>query len=98
MLRLATALALVTAMALPAVAKVPGLPIANEGSKLGECIQMGKWTTQGATKVYAKAGDTTTVVATQVNITPDREKDIMREWRSRLGAVEPAPPAKEASP
>jgi|GEM_PF-1997894 len=40
----------------------------------------------------------TTVVATQVNITADREKDIMREWRSRLGAVEPAPPAKDASP
>jgi hypothetical protein len=36
----------------------------------------------------------TTVVATQVNITPDREKDIMREWRSRLGASEaPALPA-----
>lgn len=36
----------------------------------------------------------TTVVATQVNITPDREKDIMREWRSRLGATEaPALPA-----
>lgn len=35
----------------------------------------------------------TTVVATQVNITPDREKEIMREWRSRLGAIEPpAPP------
>lgn len=28
----------------------------------------------------------TTVVATQVNITPDREKEIMREWRTRLGA------------
>lgn len=34
----------------------------------------------------------TTVVATQVNITPDREKEIMREWRARLGAVEPATP------
>jgi len=31
----------------------------------------------------------TTVVATQVNIGPDREKEIMREWRTRLGAVEP---------
>jgi len=31
----------------------------------------------------------TTVVATQVNITPEREKEIMREWRSRLGATEP---------
>ena len=30
----------------------------------------------------------TTVVATQVNITPEREKDIMREWRARLGATE----------
>ena len=40
----------------------------------------------------------TTVVATQVNITPEREKDIMREWRSRLGAVEPPASAKEASP
>lgn len=37
----------------------------------------------------------TTVVATQINITPEREKEILREWRSRLGAVEPAtPPAK----
>ena len=36
----------------------------------------------------------TTVVATQVNITPEREKEIMREWRQRLGAVEP----KEALP
>lgn len=37
----------------------------------------------------------TTVVATQINITPEREKEIMREWRSRLGAVEPATaPAK----
>ena len=35
----------------------------------------------------------TTVVATQVNITPEKEKDIMREWRSRLGATEaPATP------
>jgi hypothetical protein len=31
-----------------------------------------------------------TVVATQVNITPDREKQILRDWRSRLGAVETA--------
>ena len=40
----------------------------------------------------------TTVVATQVNITPDREKEIMREWRTRLGAVEPAEksPSREA--
>lgn len=35
----------------------------------------------------------TTVVATQVNITPDREKEIMREWRQRLGAAEPDKPA-----
>ncbi len=45
----------------------------------------------------------TTVVATQVNITPDREKEIMREWRSRLGAVEPpqiapAPTESECPP
>jgi UDP-N-acetylmuramoyl-L-alanyl-D-glutamate--2,6-diaminopimelate ligase len=41
----------------------------------------------------------TTVVATQVNITPDREKDIMREWRSRLGATEaPALPAATTTP
>jgi hypothetical protein len=33
----------------------------------------------------------TTVVATQVNITADREKEILRDWRARLGAVEPAP-------
>ena len=30
----------------------------------------------------------TTVVATQVDITPDREKDSMREWSSRLGGSE----------
>jgi len=30
----------------------------------------------------------TTVVATQVNITPDREKEILRDWRARLGAAE----------
>ena len=35
----------------------------------------------------------TTVVATQVNITPEREKEILRDWRSRLGATEPAAPA-----
>ncbi len=41
----------------------------------------------------------TTVVATQVNITPDREKDIMREWRSRLGASEaPTLPATTPTP
>jgi hypothetical protein len=33
----------------------------------------------------------TTLVATQVNITADREKEILRDWRARLGAVEPAP-------
>jgi hypothetical protein len=58
------AFALFATLAAPVLAKVPGLPIANDGSKLGECIQMGKWTTQGPTKVYAKAGDRTTVVAT----------------------------------
>lgn len=31
----------------------------------------------------------TTVVATQVNITPDREKEILQEWRQRLGAAVP---------
>ena len=35
----------------------------------------------------------TTVVATQINITPEREKEIMREWRCRLGATD-VPPAK----
>lgn len=35
----------------------------------------------------------TTVVATQVNITPEREKEILREWRQRLGATAPANPA-----
>ncbi len=40
----------------------------------------------------------TTVVATQVNITPDREKDIMREWRSRLGAIELPAPTEDAKP
>ncbi|MGH8017657.1 MAG: hypothetical protein ACREIA_05100 [Opitutaceae bacterium] len=30
----------------------------------------------------------TTVVATQVNITPAREKEIMREWRRKLGATD----------
>jgi hypothetical protein len=31
----------------------------------------------------------TTVVATQINITPEREKEILREWRQKLGATEP---------
>lgn len=30
----------------------------------------------------------TTVVATQITITPEREKNILREWRSRLGAAD----------
>ncbi|AKC83104.1 hypothetical protein IMCC26134_10520 [Verrucomicrobia bacterium IMCC26134] len=40
----------------------------------------------------------TTVVATQVNITPEKEKDIMREWRSRLGATEAPAPATTTPP
>lgn len=32
----------------------------------------------------------TTVVATQVNITPGKEKEILREWRRKLGAAEPS--------
>lgn len=48
--------------------------------------------------VYADKA--TTIVATQVNVTPDREKEIMREWRTRLGAVEspkrPLPAASHA--
>jgi hypothetical protein len=40
----------------------------------------------------------TTVVATQVNITPEKEKDIMREWRSRLGATEAPAPAPATPP
>lgn len=40
----------------------------------------------------------TTIVATQVNITPEREKEIMREWRTRLGAVDPAPSAPSSAP
>jgi hypothetical protein len=41
---------------------------------------------------------TTTIVATQVNITPEREKEIVREWRTRLGAVEPPPSATPPAP
>lgn len=33
----------------------------------------------------------TTVVATQVNITPEREKEILRDWRRRLGATDAEP-------
>jgi hypothetical protein len=41
----------------------------------------------------------TTIVATQVTITPEKEKDIMREWRSRLGATEvPAPATPTPTP
>lgn len=52
-----------------------------------------------AHKPETYADKVTTVVATQVNITPDREKEIMRDWRSRLGAVEPPQiPAATANP
>lgn len=41
----------------------------------------------------------TITVATQVNITPEKEKDIMREWRARLGATEaPATPSALSAP
>lgn len=40
-------------------------------------------------EVYAD--QPTTVVATQLNLTPEREREVLREWRQRLGAAGQAP-------
>lgn len=58
------ACALIIALTSSAFAATLPLPVVNEGSKLGECIQYGKWVTSGPTKVYAKLGDRHTVLAT----------------------------------
>lgn len=58
------ACALFTVLISPVFASTLPLPVVNEGSKLGECIQYGKWVTTGPTKVYAKLGDRHTLLAT----------------------------------